>query len=140
MLYIDTSVLVAYYCPEPLSKKADTAITTHSHPAISALVELELFSAVSRKIREGGIHREDGNKIIAKFLSHIESKYYTRLNIDRQHYRLARDWVGQFTTPFRSLDAIHLAVASLEGATIITSDERLARSAESRGVDVILLE
>jgi len=139
MHYIDTSVLVAYYCPEPLSEKADITITSQSRPAISALAEIELFSAVSRKIRERGINRQDGGKIIAKFLSHLDSWYYTRLPIEERHYRLARDWIGQFATPLRSLDAIHLSVASLESATIITSDESLAKSAELLAVDVILL-
>ena len=51
MFYVDTSVIVAYYCTEPLSEKAEDFVTTHARPAISNLTELELFSAISRKIR-----------------------------------------------------------------------------------------
>ncbi len=139
MLYVDTSVLVAYYCPEPLSEQAEAAITSQSRPAISALTELELFSAVARKVREDGINRQDGERILAKFLSHLDSGYYTRFLVEDRHYRLAKNWIGQFTTPLRSLDAIHLAIASLESSTMITSDEGLAKSAEVLAIDVIFL-
>jgi uncharacterized protein len=60
MLYLDTSVIVAYYCPEPLSEKAEALITAHAQPALSTLTEVEVFSAISRKIREGSISRSDG--------------------------------------------------------------------------------
>lgn len=139
MFYVDTTVLVAYYCPEPLSEKAEAFITAHTRPAISNLSELELFSAISRKIREGGLDRADGSRIVAKFLSHLDDLFYTKLIIEPHHYRLARDWIGQFTTSLRSLDAIHLAVASSEGVTLITTDEGLAKSAASLAVDAVLL-
>jgi len=139
MFYVDTTVLVAYYCPEPLSEKAEAFITAHTRPAISNLSELELFSAISRKIREGGLDRADGSRIVAKFLSHLDDLFYTKLIIEPYHYRLARDWIGQFTTSLRSLDAIHLAVASSERVTLITADEGLAKSAASLAVDAVLL-
>lgn len=70
MYYLDTSVLTAYYCPEPLSDKAEALIVTENMPAISWLTRLELISAVSRKIREG-MAREDGQKIIRQFEQHL---------------------------------------------------------------------
>lgn len=139
MFYVDTTIIVAYYCPEPLSEKAEAFITAHTRPAISSLTELELFSAISRKIREGGLDRNDGSRIIAKFLSHLDDLFYANLLIEPHHYRLARDWIGQFTTSLNCLDAIHLAVASSEGATLITADEGLAKSAASLAVDAVLL-
>ena len=139
MFYVDTTVLVAYYCPEPLSEKVEAFITAHTRPALSNLSELELFSAISRKIREGGLDRADGSRIVAKFLAHLDDLFYTKLIIEPHHYRLDRDWIGQFTTSLRSLDAIHLAVASSEGATLITADEGLAKSAVSLAVDAVLL-
>jgi len=139
MFYVDTTVLVAYYCPEPLSEKVEAFITAHTRPALSNLSELELFSAISRKILEGGLDRADGSRIVAKFLAHLDDLFYTKLIIEPHHYRLARDWIGQFTTSLRSLDAIHLAVASSEGATLITADEGLAKSAVSLAVDAVLL-
>ena len=140
MYYIDTSVLAAYYCPEPLSEEAESLLTSMEHPSISTLTELELFSAVSRKVREGNIAKADGDRIVARLLSHINGNFYNYLSIGNHHYRLARDWVGLFNTALRTLDAIHLAIASAEELTIVTADKILAKSAEALGVTVMLLE
>jgi predicted nucleic acid-binding protein len=43
MVYVDTSVIVTYYCPEPYSEAAEAFLTAHSRPAISSLAELEFF-------------------------------------------------------------------------------------------------
>jgi len=140
MFYMDTSVLVAYYCPEPLSDDVDAFITTHTDLAISNLTEVEFFSAISRKIREGSLDREKGSKITAKLLSHLQDSYFLRLPLVSYHYRLARDWIGQFSTALKTLDSLHLAIASAEGAALVTSDENLAKAANALSVDVVFLE
>jgi hypothetical protein len=74
MYYIDTSIIVAYYYPEPLSEKVDAFLSTQVRPSISALTELEFFSAISKKVREGALDIKDATRIKAKFLSHIDNK------------------------------------------------------------------
>ena len=59
MFYIDTSVIVAYYCPEPMTEKAEAFLIAHLRPTNSTLTEVEMFSALSRKVREGGLSRKD---------------------------------------------------------------------------------
>jgi predicted nucleic acid-binding protein len=91
--YIDTSVLAAYYCPEPLSERAEDLILAAEHPAVSHLTRLELVSAVSRKIREG-MAREDGLKIIRQFERHLfKEKLYCLLEIEEHHYSMASGWI-----------------------------------------------
>ncbi len=139
MYYIDTSVLTAYYCPEPLSEKAEKIIITSGKPAISSLTHLELFSAISKKVREG-LHPEDGNKIIRQFEYHlIEQKLYRQLDIDEHHYTMAANWVAQFNTPLRSLDGLHLAVSSAAQLNLLTADIKLAEAARFFGLEVTLL-
>ena len=138
--YIDTSVLVAYYCPEPLSEKAEEFLISHLHPGMSALTEVELFSAMSRKVREGGMSRRDARRIIARFIAHVDKNFYEYFSVEPQHYRLARDWIGMFDLGLRSLDALHLAIASFEGLTLVTADSGLSKSARMLGLDSILLE
>ena len=140
MFYIDTSVIVAYYYPEPLSEKAEAFLMTHIRPAISTLTEVEMFSALSRKIREGGLSRKDAGRIIAKFLSHVDGHFYTHLFIESHHYRLARDWIGLFNTTLKTLDALHLATAHVEGLSFVTADQELAESARFLALDVVLLK
>ena len=140
MFYIDTSVIVAYYYPEPLSEKAEAFLMTHTRPAISTLTEVEMFSALSRKIREGGLSRKDAGRIGAKFLSHADGHYYTRLFVEPHHYRLARDWIGLFQTNLKTLDALHLAIAHAENLTFVTADQGLAESAKALALDVMVLK
>jgi predicted nucleic acid-binding protein len=140
MFYLDTSLLVAYYCPEPLSEKAEIFLTGHSPLAFSTLTELEMFSAVSRKVREKELNRPGARRILAKFLSHLDGRFFASLPVATQHLRLARDWIGQFNTGLRSLDALHLAIASLEGLTMVTADQDLAESAKILSLDVTLIK
>jgi len=140
MFYIDTSVIVAYYYPEPLSEKAEAFLMTHASPAISTLTEVEMFSALSRKIREGGLSRKDAGLIVAKFLNHVDGHYYTHLLLEPHHYRLARDWIGLFQTNLKTLDALHLAIAHAEGLTFVTADPGLAESAKALALDVMVLK
>lgn len=138
--YIDTSVLAAYYCPEPLSEKAEAFLTAHVHPSISGLTEVELCSAVSRKVREKELSRKDAGRVIARFIAHVDKNYFDYLTVEQHHYRLARDWIGLFKTGLKTLDALHLAIASAEGMTLVTADEGLFKSAKAFGSDSILLE
>jgi uncharacterized protein len=139
VVYIDTSVLVAYYCPEPLSQKAEDFLQTHANPAISDLTGVEVFSAISRKIREGGLDKRTARRILAKFMEHVDGRFYKNLSLGPHHFRLAKDWIGLFNTGMRSVDAFHLAVASIQGCPLVTSDRDLAGSAETFGLEVEFL-
>ncbi|MBW2054779.1 MAG: type II toxin-antitoxin system VapC family toxin [Deltaproteobacteria bacterium] len=136
MFYLDTSVLVAYYCPESISEMVEEFFLKIKQPAISQLTELELVSAISRKIREKNLTIEDGNKIIAQFQSHFEKKLFKMIQVQSEHYQMARNWISQFSTPLRTLDALHLAVASLNNLTVLSADYHMAKSAQYFGVDV----
>ncbi|TLY64491.1 MAG: type II toxin-antitoxin system VapC family toxin [Gammaproteobacteria bacterium] len=49
--YVDTSILGAYYCPEPLSAAAERALRQFKTPVISVLSEVEFCSLISKKHR-----------------------------------------------------------------------------------------
>ena len=84
--------------------------------------------------------RKDAGRIIARFIAHINKNFYEYLSIEQHHYRLARDWIGLFEPGLKSLDALHLAVASSEGLTIVTADGGLSKSAKTLGLHSIVLE
>ena len=44
--YVDTSILGAYYCPEPLSVPAEKALRQFKTPVISVLSEVEFLSLI----------------------------------------------------------------------------------------------
>ena len=134
MVYLDTSVLVAYYCPEALSELVQQFLMDQVKPALSHLTEVELFSAVARKVRTQELEKADGNRILAQFTAHVNTELFTRIPVTNHHWLLARDWIGLFNTPLRTLDALHLSIASAEGLELITSDKPLYQAAQSLGV------
>jgi predicted nucleic acid-binding protein len=70
---------------------------------------------------------------------HLQGNYYRMVPVGPREFSLARDWLRQFTTPLRTLDALHLAAACANGIPIFTADLGLARAAKLLGVDHHLL-
>jgi hypothetical protein len=139
MAYIDTSVLVAYYYPEPLSGAAEECVRGIESPSISLLTRVEFCSALAIKVRTGGIDKAVAERILSRFRVHLEEQRYSILPIEAEHYLLAADWIGRFSAPLRSLDALHLAVAFAGDLRLLTADEALARSAEHFGIEHTLI-
>ena len=140
MLYLDTSVLVAYYYPEALSDQVQGLLSESVRPALSHLTEVELYSAVAKKIRSEGMRSTDGKRILAKFSSHVEANLYTMIPVVKHHWHLARGWIGLFTTPLRTLDALHLSITSAEELELVTADKSLYNTAELLSVSARLME
>jgi len=49
LIYVDTSVLAAFYLPEPLSARVERLLRRAVAPAISDLTDVELLSAISSR-------------------------------------------------------------------------------------------
>jgi predicted nucleic acid-binding protein len=139
MVYVDTSVLVAYYCPEPISDAVEEIIRDLKRPVISRLTEVELISAISRKIRENDLTLSDGSRIFNQFHSHIKNAMFRQLAVDDQHYQIATNWISRFSTPLRTLDALHLAIAAFNNLSLITADAQLSNAARHFGVEVNII-
>jgi uncharacterized protein len=99
LTYVDTSVLAAYYCPEPLSGLAQRALQQQDGCAISWLAEIELVSAVARKVRTREMLAADARRVLALFQSHLEQGIYTRLAVASTHFAQAREWLATLTVP-----------------------------------------
>ena len=138
-MYIDTSLLVPYYCPETLSQVAERTLRGDPRPAISDLVEVEFFSALARKVRAKEMSTADATRTGERFLDHLQVGLYTRIAVQRRHYEAARGWLARFTFPLRALDALHLALADVEGLRLATADQDLSRAARSLGVAATLV-
>jgi predicted nucleic acid-binding protein len=139
VFYIDTSVLAAYYCPEPLSELAETKLRGSASLLISDLTELELCSAIARKARSGELPRQDAMRIFSEFQSHADTGRFRRHSLSTQNQQTAKEWLKQMEWPLRTLDALHLAVASALEATILTADAHMAQCAKSLGLSFQLL-
>jgi len=137
--YIDTDVLAAYYYPEPLSRTVERQLTALSQPVISTLTEVELCSVIAKKVRQKETKREYAERLLAQFLIHRDSGFYNVIPVQTEHFRLARDWIATLSTPLRTQDALHLAVAVVAELPLITADRGFASAATKLGAKVIVI-
>lgn len=139
MIYLDTSVVAPLYWAEALSNQVEELLSHETEPTVSQLVEVELVSALSRRVRMAEISQTEASAIAAQFQADLDNGFYIRLPLEPLHYTTAHNWISQFNTPLRTLDALHLAVAASNGISLITADAALAESAETLGLQVQIL-
>lgn len=137
--YIDTSVLGAYYCPEPLSLIAQETLRAVASPIVSTLCEVEFSSLIARKRREKELRASEARNILALFASHLLEGFYRRITLSSEHCRVAREILDAHDLSLRTLDALHLAIASFENYDLVTADLQLATAAAKSGRTVVRL-
>jgi uncharacterized protein len=140
MAFLDTSVLGSYYCPEPLSEPVNRAMQSVSDAVISPFVELEFCSMLSQKVRMRSLSRAAAGAAMSQFRVHVADQIYRVVQIGAREYELAHDWLVAFTTPVRTLDALHLAASFAHEQTLITTDKGLAQAAKRLRVAYELIE
>jgi predicted nucleic acid-binding protein len=139
-VYLDSSVVVAYYVPESKSGRIQALYRAHRTLTISELVELEVIAAVSLRVRIGDLERDSAMQVMSMFNEHLDAGLYARVLLQAGHFRWARDVISRLDLPLKSPDALHLAVAQREGLRLLTADRQLARNAETLGVSSELIE
>lgn len=139
-LYVDTSVLVAFYAPEPLSDEVEQLLTAAHDIAISWLVEVEFASAISRKVRAGEMRAEDGGLVLEELAGHLARGFYSRLPVGRSVFDRAVEYLSRFSLPLRTLDALHLAASQEADRTILTADLGLTDAAKAIGCAAMLVK
>jgi predicted nucleic acid-binding protein len=135
MPYLDTSILGSYYCPESLSKAVNRAIASLDDRLISPLVELELHSLISLKVRTSEMDRLAAGKVLSQFRLHLAEGLYDVVEIGPREYEIAQTWISAFNSSLRTVDALHLACAYLHQQPLWTTDKPLARAAKAMSVD-----
>ncbi len=135
--YIDTSALAAYYCPEPMSDRVERALLAIDQPCISSLTDVEMASAIARKVRCQELAPCDGHRIVNLYRSHVDNGLYRWLPLDLKHFQGARAWICQFNTALKTLDALHLALAAANDLPLLSLDARLLEAARHFGISVV---
>jgi uncharacterized protein len=136
--YIDTSVLGAYYCPEPLSAAADAALREIEAPVISNLTLVEFSSLIARKRQLKELDTRRASEVSNLFGTHVEAGFYRRISLGAEHFVEAQHLI-QAATVLRTLDSLHLAAAIIEEVPILTADGQLASAARKLKARVILV-
>lgn len=138
--YVDTSVLGAYYCPEPLSRSAEVALLRLKDPCISSLTEVEFASLIARKHRLQELTERGVGEVLRLFGQHVADGHYRRLSLGAEHFLLARDLIVAMASALSTLDALHLSVAVSTGLPLLTADRDFARAARRHVTNVDLVK
>jgi len=128
MAYIDTSALVAYYCPEPMSDKVERTVLSIDTPYISYLTDVEIASAIARKVRCQEISPADGHRIINLYRVHVDKRLYRWLPLDLKNFQVARSWISQFNIALRTRYPWKISQSMLR-----TTNGRLDRKGRTTG-------
>ena len=137
--YVDTSILVAYYCPEPLSERAEERLRALRPPVVSWLTDVELHSALAKKVRKGELTEEDAERVQELFRTHVSHALYEVAAIEHGDFVQARQWIARMDTALRTLDALHLAVAHRRDLEVLTADRGLSDASRTSELDVELM-
>ncbi len=137
VLYCDTSVLVAYYVPEVHSAKAENILDGHAQRVVSTLVLTESSSALRRKVHDKTLSRAEGHAAYDDLRQDIASGLFRLIDIERRHHDHAAQSMWTTKERLRTLDALHLAAAALDGMHITTADIVMAKAGKDLGVTIV---
>jgi predicted nucleic acid-binding protein len=136
-IYCDTSVVVAYYVPETHSTKAEQVLDGHPQRVISPLVLTEAGSALGRKVHDKALSRSDAQAAWEDFKRDVTTGLFRLIELERRHYDHAAAQMWQTKERLRTLDAIHLAVAALDGFVMTTADDVMAKAGKDLSVKIL---
>lgn len=134
--YLDTSAAVPVFVREPATERIRAFLGSQGEGkiAISLWVATEFASALALKLRTGAVDKAIGAEALAKWRQFTQS--VQALDIEASHFEEAARICLQNELGLRAGDALHLAVASAHGCTLVTLDERMAKAARELGVPV----
>ena len=140
MLYFDTSALFPYYRPEACSNKVQKLLRDpKTRACISPLVEVEFASVLSRLRRMKELDEASALAIQAALEEDAANGCFERALVSLEAFHLAREWLLSRKSALRTLDALHLAAASLANAKLVTADETLMKAAQRFGIPSMLI-
>jgi predicted nucleic acid-binding protein len=136
-VYCDTSVVVAYYVAEDRSEQAERALRGQTQRMVSSLVLTEASAALRRKVRDRQLSSTDAQAALDSFRRDVVTGLFRVVDVERRHFDHAAAQVWSTRESLRTLDALHLAVAELDGLRVLTADAVMAKAARELGIKTI---
>ena len=140
MFYVDTNILVSALTPETAKHQARQWLLAHQKTSfVSDWVVAEFSSALSVKSRFSDFSEADRSQARLGLKRYLDASLAV-LPVGRDDFRVAADFCEDPDLGLRAGDALHLAVASARGLTMITRDRGIAGAARQLGLPAILLD
>jgi uncharacterized protein len=139
MIYIDTSVIVSALTVEIRSEHATRWLIAQEPGvlAISPWVSTEFASALGIKRRQNAISGDDALTSAAAFKKLVRDHCQV-VSVHFSHFEAAGENLANHRLGLRSGDALHLAIAADNGATLATLDQRLFDAARALGIPAVM--
>jgi predicted nucleic acid-binding protein len=140
IFYLDTSVLVAALTQENATDRVQQWLHEQAvnELSISDWVTVEYSSALSIKLRTGLIELSHRERALANFNA-LRAQSLNLLPINAEDFQTAAKLTNQHSSGLRGGDALHLAIAIANGATLCTLDRQMAEASVVLGVRTVLL-
>ena len=138
MIYLDTSVAIPMFVPEPASEAVDAWFESCDETLISSdWILTEFASALSIKVRRVEIDQKQARAAWKNFETFCQSGLRL-VPVGRQTFIYAAQLVRNVRSGLRGGDSLHLSMAIEAGAvSIATADANLAKNAKSMGLAAI---
>lgn len=142
MRYFDSGVLLKLFLSEPREEEAEQLFASSpSPPPFTLLHGLEMRSAIRQKLDRGDIDLAECGRVLQALDSDLATGSYSKPAVNWPDVFLQAEAFSAAhgaSTLCRSLDTLHVALASVLGATeFCTFDARQARMAVAVGLQVI---
>lgn len=137
MIYVDTSVAVPLFVPEPASAAVDAWLESCSDSLVSSdWIMTEFTSALSLKVRRGELTTRQAAAAWKGFGEFCQAGLRL-LPVSRKAFDEAARLVRDEASGLRAGDSLHLAMALEAGAVgFATADDTLEKNAKAKGLDV----
>jgi hypothetical protein len=139
MFYLDSSVLVSAVSAETATDVVLKWLSVHTDVLTSDWLITEAVAALSQKRRMGVLAEEEHAQALAVLHRQI-GRTFSSVPVTRQDFRLAARFAERADTRLRAGDALHLAIASAAGATLVTLDKGQSRAGELLQLQTMLLQ
>jgi uncharacterized protein len=132
-VYLDASVLVALLTNDPLTPRADAFMRANTPTLIvSDFAAAEFASAMARRVRAGGITRDEARLAFSTFDAWA-ARVTRRAQTKAADVSAAEAFLRRLDLNLRAPDALNIAIVQRIGAVLVSFDEKMAASARALG-------